>query len=292
MAMREDGCVKGSVSGGCIENDLISRVQAGEFRKTGIRTLVYGISADDAGRFRLPCGGTLELVVERVSEKSRLHALLQAVQRQELVTRELDLVSGTVILRPGGYGAALVFDGFRLVTVHGPHYRLVIIGAVHVSHYVAAMAGMLDYEIIVCDPREEYMDGWDIKGVQLSREMPDDLIMRLQLDSHSAVLTLAHDPKLDDLAQIEALKSPAFYVGALGSRTSSDKRRKRLALFDISEAEVAKLHGPVGMYIGARTPAEIAVSILAEMTAVRNRVPVLQTYAMRERLGLSCHATA
>jgi xanthine dehydrogenase accessory factor len=282
MVIREDGHIKGSISGGCIEDDLIRQIQQGEYRERRPRTLTYGMSADEAHRFGLPCGGTLQIVLECISAQSQLPHLLNAIQQQRLVTRELDLATGLVKLTPGAHVVALSFDDMRLTTVHGPRYRLVIIGAAQLSRYVAAIAKTLDYEIIICDPREEYLGEWDLDGVQLTTEMPDDLILRLRLDSHSAVLTLTHDPKLDDMALLEALKSPAFYVGAIGSRANNDQRRKRLALFDISDAEITRLHGPVGMHLGARTPPEIAIAILAEMTAIRNNVHVLQTHATRD----------
>lgn len=281
MAIRGDGHLKGSVSGGCIEDDLIQQVKSGEYRHVLPRVLTYGMSADEAHRYGLPCGGTIKLVMETISDTSQLPALLYAVQHQQLVTRELDFQTGQVVLAPGIHTSSLLFDEFRLLTVHGPRYRLIIVGAAQVSQYVASMARSLDYEVIVCDPREEYLDEWGIEGVELTREMPDDLIVRLQLDAHSAVLTLTHDPKLDDLALLEALKSPAFYVGAIGSRSNNENRRQRLALFDLCVSEIDRLHGPVGMHIGARTPPEIAISILAEMTAIRNGVPVLQTHSMR-----------
>ncbi len=286
MVIRGDGHVRGSISGGCIEDDLIRQVQSGEYQISKhdgplAHTLTYGISADEAHRFGLPCGGTLQIVLERVTPDSQLRALLQAVEQQGLITRRLNLRTGAVTLRRGMPDAQLHFDGKHLVTAHGPRYRLIIVGAAQMSRYVAGMALMLDYQVIVCDPREEYLDEWDLSGVQLSREMPDDLLLQLQLDSHSAVLTLTHDPKLDDMALLEALKSPAFYIGAIGSRSNNRKRRERLSLFDVSDAEIARLHGPVGMYIGARTPPEIAISILAEMTCIRNGTTVLQTHTIR-----------
>lgn len=286
MAIRGDGHIRGSISGGCIEDDLIHRIQSGELHDILPKTLTYGMSADDAHRFGLPCGGTIKILLERVSEKSRLSALLAAIQQHQLVTRDLSLETGEVSLRLGMHASALLFDDHHLVTVHGPQYRLIIIGAAQVSRYVATMAQSLDYEVIVCDPREEYLAEWDIEGVQLSREMPDDLILRLRLDSCSAVLTLTHDPKLDDMALLEALKSSAFYVGAIGSRINNGNRRQRLALFDLGSAEIARLHGPVGLYLGARTPPEIAISILAEMTAIRNGVPVLQTHALHDESSM------
>jgi len=156
--------------------------------------------------------------------------------------------------------------------VHGPRWRLLIIGAGQLSRFLAQIALGMDYRVTVCDPREEYREGWDVPGTEMVREMPDDVVTAMQLDSRSAVVALTHDPKLDDLALMEALKSEAFYVGAIGSRSNNAKRRERLKLFDLSDAELARLHGPIGLYIASKTPAEIAISILAEITAVKNGV--------------------
>jgi xanthine dehydrogenase accessory factor len=274
MAIRDDGHVRGSVSGGCIEDDLVRRMQGGELRATLPFELKYGLTADEAHRFGLPCGGTLALLMEPVSQHSCLDELLHAISQGMLVTRTLNLNNGIAALTQGSVNARIMLDGLRLATTHGPRYRLIIVGAGQMSRYVAQFALALDYQVIVCDPRSEYLDEWDIADVELSREMPDDLLLRLQLDAHSAVVTLTHDPKLDDLALLEALKSPAFYIGAIGSRSNNVKRRERLALFDISAVEIGKLHCPVGMQLGARTPPEIAIAILAEMTAVRNGIVV------------------
>jgi hypothetical protein len=138
------------------------------------------------------------------------------------------------------------------------------------------MALALDFEVICCDPREEYHLTWDVPGTTFSRSMPDDVVHELQLDPHCAVVAVTHDPKLDDMVLLEALKSPAFYVGALGSRGNTAKRKERLKLFDLSEAEIDRLHGPIGLHLGARTPAEIAVSIVAEIVAVKNGVGLAQ----------------
>jgi xanthine dehydrogenase accessory factor len=157
--------------------------------------------------------------------------------------------------------------------VHGPRLRLLIIGGGQLSRYLAAMAVMLDYRVTICEPREEYHEGWEtIEGVTLSRTMPDDLVLGMRLDANSAVVALTHDPKLDDLALMEALRTPAFYVGALGSRRNNDARRERLLQFDLTADEAARLHGPVGLKLGALTPPEIAMSIVAEMTAIRRGV--------------------
>ena len=272
VVVRDDGQVVGSVSGGCVEDDLIDKVRAGKVAKDRPQHVVYGVTNEEATRWGLPCGGTLELVMEPVTERSALGELLETISRQQLVSRRLDLETGEVSLRPGTWQDALSFDGRVLVTVHGPRWRLVLIGAGQLTRYLAEMARMLDYHVLVVDPRAEYADGWDVAGVPLERGMPDDVIAAANLDGHSAVVALTHDPKIDDLALMEALKSPAFYVGAIGSKKNNDARRERLKEFDLSEGEIARLRGPVGLYIGSKTPPEIAVAILAEMTAVRHGV--------------------
>ena len=232
--------------------------------------LLNGASIEQA-QF-IPSGGRLQLVLEPLVDRTALAELLERVERHELVARTLDLHTGRVSLGPAARSDVLAFDGVTLRSVHGPRWRLLIIGAGQSSKYLAQMAQALDYHVTVCDPREEYATTWDVPGAIIDRGMPDDVVVAMNLDSHSAMVAVTHDPKLDDLALIEALKSPAFYVGALGSRLNTQKRRERLAGFDLSRAELAKLHGPVGLRIGSKTPPEIAVSILAEITAVRHGV--------------------
>jgi xanthine dehydrogenase accessory factor len=272
LVIRDDGMVMGSVSGGCVEDDMIDRVRAAKIAAGRPELVVYGVTKEQAERFGLPCGGTLEIVVEPVTGASQLAELLERVSRHELVARRLDMSTGAVTLAPGKWSDALEFDGKSLLSVHGPRWRLLIIGAGQLSRYLAQMAQALDYQVTVCDPREEYAEGWDLPGATLDRRMPDDVVLALNLDAHSAVVAVTHDPKLDDLALLEALKSPAFYVGALGSRKNNETRRRRLAQFDLAASEIARLHGPVGLRIGSKTPPEIAVSILAEMTMVRRGV--------------------
>src|SRR5688572_12685465 len=272
VVIRGDGQVVGSVSGGCVEDDLIDKVRTQAVARHLPQLLTYGVTNEEATRWGLPCGGTLQLVLEPVGEASALGELLRTVSRQQLVKRRLDMKSGRVTLEPGQWQDALEFDGETLITVHGPRWRLVLIGAGQLTQYLAEMARMLDYHVSVIEPREEYASGWNVAGVELDRRMPDDVIAALNLDGHSAVVALTHDPKIDDLALMEALKSAAFYVGAIGSKKNNDARRERLKEFDVSEGEIARLRGPVGLYIGSKTPPEIAVAILAEMTAVRHGV--------------------
>ena len=275
LCLRDDGLVAGSVSGGCVEDDLIDRVRHGE-RVDRPSTIVYGVSKEEAARFGLPCGGTLRLVQEPLSEASWIDALLERTARHELVARQVDLATGAVTLESGRRGEAFELAGDTMRQVFGPRWRMLVIGAGQLSRVVAEMALALDFEVIVCDPREEYHLTWDVPGTTFTTEMPDDAVLRLELDTHSAVVAVTHDPKLDDMVLLEALKSPCFYVGALGSRGNTAKRRERLKLFDLGDAEIARLHGPIGLDIGSRTPAEIAVSILAEIVAVKNGVTLLQ----------------
>ena len=282
VAIRDDGQIAGSVSGGCVEDDLVEKVRARAVAAERPELMTYGVTNEDATRWGLPCGGTLQLVLEPVGEASGLGELLETITRQQLVRRRLDMDTGRATLEPGQWQDALEFDGKVLTTVHGPRWRLVMIGAGQLTRYLAEMARMLDYHVIVVDPREEYAEGWDLHGVPIDRGMPDDVIARLNLDGHSAVVALTHDPKLDDMALLEALKSAAFYVGAIGSKKNNDSRRKRLREFDLSDGEIARLHGPVGLYIGSKTPPEIAVAILAEMTATRHGIAAPDWEAKQE----------
>jgi xanthine dehydrogenase accessory factor len=288
LAVREDGLVVGSVSGGCIEDDIVDRTRREGQRTTKCGVVTYGVSADEARRFGLPCGGTIELVLEPLTRESGIRALLREVETGHLVARRLELGSGFATLHPAQPNDGLAFDGSVLRTIHGPRYRMLVIGASQLSKYLAQIAVGLGYDVTICDPREEYTETWDVPGVRLVRTMPDDTVQAMHLDERSAVLALTHDPKLDDLALMEALKSRAFYVGAIGSRANNQKRRERLREFDLRDDEIARLHGPVGLYIGSRTPPEIAISILAEITAVKNGVDpghILSVAAAKAGIG-------
>jgi xanthine dehydrogenase accessory factor len=290
LAVREDGLVVGSVSGGCIEDDIVDRTRREGQKATRCEVVTYGVTADEARRFGLPCGGTIQLVLEPLTRESGVRALLREVEAGHLVIRRLELASGFATLHPAQAVDGLTFDGKTLTTIHGPRYRMLVIGASQLSKYLAQIAVGLDYQVTICDPREEYTETWDIPGVKLVRTMPDDTVKAMKLDERCAVVALTHDPKLDDLALMEALKSPAFYVGALGSRANNAKRRERLREFDVTDEEIARLHGPIGLYIGSRTPPEIAVSILAEITAIKNGVgqeEILPVAVAKEKLGPS-----
>lgn len=270
LALRDDGAVQGSVSGGCIEDDLIARMRDGRLAGTAPFRLDYGVTKAEAERFGLPCGGTLELVVEPDPDPVLLTDLHARIGSGQLVRRVVDLGRGRVSLEAGLPGPTVAWDGASLTTLHGPRWRLLIIGAGQISSYLAQMAQALDYQVSVCDPRIEYSTEWQVPGAPWVSGMPDDAVLAMCPDPRTAIVALTHDPKLDDMALLEALKSPAFYVGALGSQLNNRKRKERLlTYFDLGREEVERLHGPVGLAIGSRTPPEIAVSILAEMTAVK-----------------------
>lgn len=276
LAIREDGQIVGSVSGGCVEDDLIARVRSDVLTQPLPQIVLYGVSKEEAARFGLPCGGTLRLVVEPNPDLAVLRALRDRVAAQRMTARVLDLSTGVAKLEDAGRTDQHGFNGRIVRAIFGPRWRLTIIGAGQLSQCLTQIALGADYEVVVIDPREEFAAGFGIDGVTFLRGMPDDEIVELGIDNHTAIIALTHDPKLDDMALLEALKSPAFYVGALGSRSNTEKRKERLAMFDLSAEEIDRLHGPAGLYIGSRTPAEIAISIMAEITAAKHHVPILQ----------------
>ena len=282
MALREDGRAVGSVSGGCIEDDLIARYTHSLNASAGIpdstpQLARYGISADEAHRFGLPCGGTLELLLEFNPDASILEKLCFELEQGHLMERRVNCVSGAVTLQPVEQPEALEFDSHTLINHIGPGYRMLLIGAGALTEYLATMALFNGFAVTVCDPREEYMGSWSVDQVRQVSDMPDDAVTAFKPDARSCVVALTHDPKLDDLALLEALHSPAFYVGAIGSRRNNHARRERMMQhFGETEASLAKLRGPIGLYIGSKTPAEIAVSVMAEILAVKNAVPLPQ----------------
>jgi xanthine dehydrogenase accessory factor len=269
LAIRDDGQVAGSVSGGCVEDDLISRVQTEILTRDIPEMVVYGVSQEEAARFGLPCGGTLRLLVEPRPELAILEQLLKSISSHQITKRLVNIATGKSTLEPGNRNDEFTCSATEMRTTYGPRWRLVIIGAGQLSQYTADFAIASDFEVIVIDPREEYAEGLNRADVTFIQGMPDDVLLEIGVDPHTAVVALTHDPKLDDMALMEALKSSAFYVGALGSRKNTQKRKERLLEFDVSKEEIEKLHGPVGLSIGALTPPEIAVSILAEVIAVK-----------------------
>ena len=270
MAMREDGIIVGSVSGGCIEDDLVSR--RAEYAGRTPQFASYGVTSEEARRFGLPCGGQLEVIIEPEVPATDFEALLGHIAFGKIVGRRVDLANGAWSFGPAQPTDECVRTDTLFTSVHGPRWRMLVIGASEIAHYLAEVASTVDFQVFVCDPREEYKTAWRAQGTQWIDGMPDDAVLAFKPDGHSVILTVSHDPKLDDMALLEALKSDAFYVGAVGSRQTSAERRKRLADFALTAREIARLRGPVGLSIGSRTPPEIAVSILADLVATRNGI--------------------
>ncbi|AMO24304.1 XdhC family protein [Ramlibacter solisilvae] len=282
MALCEDGSVVGSVSGGCIEDDLIHRFTPAYAGKSGAGHEIpvgppsfvkYGVTADEAHRFGLPCGGTLELLLEYDPDPAILAELVTALEAGRLMRRVVRLADGQVRLEEAGAPEELELDEARLANTFGPEYRMLLIGAGQLTEYLATMALFCGFAVTVCDPREEYRGAWSVPGVKLTPDMPDDVVTAFRADRRSCVVALTHDPKLDDLALLEALRTDAFYVGAIGSRRNNASRHERMREhFELTDAELARLRGPIGIYVGSKTPPEIAVSIMAEIIAVKNGV--------------------
>ena len=272
LALREDGAVVGSVSGGCIEDDLIFRFTRA-IPSGAPQRVKYGVTADEAHRFGLPCGGTLELLLEFDPEATSLAALVDQLAQGRLVRRTVQLQDGVVSLQPASTPMALSLSDAELANTFGPEYRMLIIGAGQLSEYVATMALFSGFAVTVCDPREEHRGAWSVPGVTVSSGMPDEVVSAFAPDSRSCVVALTHDPKLDDLALLEALQTEAFYIGAIGSRRNNAARHQRMVEHLGQTAEtLARLRGPIGIYIGSKTPPEIAVSVMAEILAVKNGV--------------------
>ena len=269
LAVTDDGRFYGSVSGGCVEEDLLQRLVSDP---PGVPQLVsYGGTREESERYGLPCGGTLELVLEPMAVNiSHWRRVVAALRRREPLCRTLDIATGAVELGVAASSDETACENGFLKHILGPVWRLLIIGAGEPSRYLADMAQPLGYQVMVCDPRPEYAGAWDLEHTPLLEGMPDDVVSAIDADERTAIVALTHDPRFDDMALLEALHSPAFYVGALGSVRTNTKRRQRLEEhFGFSTQQLQRLHGPVGLDIGSKTPAEIAIAILAELVALR-----------------------
>ena len=274
MIIRNDGEFAGSVSGGCVEDDLLHRAKLNQLSnnatQTQATTLTYGGDSENT-RTELPCGGRLELLIEQLENRLQLETILNNINKGQLISRRVCLNTGEISLHPVTNTKDFNYhEGDFIHKTFGSRWHLLLIGAGHLSQYVTQIAQLLNYKISVCDPRKDYQTSWPLKEILILKTMPDDAVKNINNPQRTIVLALSHDPKLDDMALLEALTINCFYVGALGSKNSSNKRRQRLAELELSPQQINQLHAPVGMDIGSHTPAEIAVSIMAEITKKRN----------------------
>ena len=277
MVVDGAGLMEGSVSGGCVEGAVVD--EAGEVLRTGVpRVLSYGVSDADAFAVGLACGGSIKVLVEPVAG---FEAVLEGLVAARAAGRAVALVTGL-----DGFQRRLVWPGEdaavdarlrsdrsgvdegRFVAVHNPPLRLIVVGAVHIAQALVAMARTCGYRPVLIDPRGAFGAAALFPGEVIIEDWPDEALALLAPDGRTAVVTLTHDPKLDDPALAAALRSAAFYIGCLGSKRTHAKRVERLVVLGFTEAEIARLHAPVGLDIGARSPAEIALSVMAEITQV------------------------
>lgn len=275
-----DGRIEGSVSGGCVEGAVI--VEAIEALEDGKhRVLEFGVSDDDAFAVGLACGGTIRVLVEPVGgalSAELLGELVAARAAREPVAYRVDLEGDARGLAREGLDTRMRLDrsgveddGRTFVAVHNPPLRLVVVGAVHIAQALVPTARLAGYDPFVVDPRETFASEARFPGTKLSTDWPDEAVAAIGLDSRTALVLLTHDPKIDDPAIEAALKSDVFYIGALGSKRTHAKRIERLTAAGFDADQIARIHGPVGLDIGAAGPAEIAVAIMAEMTQVLRR---------------------
>ena len=279
LAISGQGDMAGSVSGGCVEGAVVA--EALEAIATGASVLLeYGVSDGDAFAVGLACGGTIRVLVEPVGPVLPV-PLLEALVASRAARRPVALVTGIGVehrLDHQGHDSGFRMDrsgfeedGRTFVAIHNPPLRLIVVGAVHIAQALVPMARLAGYDPLLIDPRESFGTAARFPGETILQDWPDEGVAAYGLDSRTALVLLTHDPKLDDPALEAALRSEAFYVGALGSPRTHKKRVERLRARGFSEAEIARVHGPIGLDIGAADPSEIAVAILAEITRVLRR---------------------
>lgn len=265
-AVRDDGLLVGSVSGGCIEKQLAESFQHNQYT----RVHSHHIDDEQARRYGLACGGQLELVFERLNNAENLTSILRQLDQRQRVRRTVSIGNINPTITPATATDTFSFDGTTITKIYGPDWRVLLIGAGQLSRYVAEFAVATDFEVLVCDPRPEFRQAWHVASTHLIDLPVHEAVLRHAQDSHCAVLALTHDPNLDDEALLEALPSSCFYVGALGSSRNYERRCKRLAPL-LNAGDLDKLHSPIGLAIGSRTSAEIAISILAELVQTRRK---------------------
>ena len=271
VAFRADGSQVGSVSGGCVEEDLIARLLAGEFNGPRIYLTDYGVSAEDNEKWGLPCGGRLELAIQQLDAKDLdwVTEAHHAMSTRQTLRRRVSLESGETQISPAEQFAPLENNDDTLTHCFGARHRLLLVGAGQLAAHLSTLALAMDYEVLLADSREWALDQWQGPEVEKILGLPDDVVREHGADKHCAVITLSHDPRVDDMALMEALDSACWYVGALGSVRTTEKRIQRLSQLGLSREALARLHAPVGLSIGSKTTMEIAVSIMAQLTQLR-----------------------
>jgi xanthine dehydrogenase accessory factor len=277
MVANEAGQWLGSLSGGCVEEDFLEQLQAGAFAEP-LNLLRYGAGDEPRSGIRLPCGGVLDVLVENLpadcAVQEHLRQLQAALQGQRRLIRQIDLATGQrQLFDDQSQGARVERSADTLRLRVGAAQRLLLAGYSSVSHYCAQFGTALGFEVLLCDPREEVLVGVELPGVEVCRELPSEVIRRGGCHVSTAVVALTHDPRIDDLAMIEAVRTEAFYIGVMGSRLTTAKRFERLRRSGgLSAADITRIHAPIGLNLGSKTPAEIALAVLADIVRVRNGI--------------------
>ncbi len=280
MACTLDGELMGSISGGCIEEDFLEQLRDGSLKKLYDEEggkpfkVKYGVTAEEQARLKLPCGGQLHVLLEYIdptdSNRAVFNRLQSDLENHASVSRHVDLLTGEITVSGKSSEQSVLIEHDVMEHSLSPMYRLLLLGAGDVARYVAELALALEYDVMLCDPRPNYLDNWHVDGVEVTSRLPDDVVRERFSNPYSGVIALAHDPRVDDMALMEALKTDAFYVGAMGSERTSAARRERLPELGLSKDEIDILHAPIGFQIESKTPAEIAIAIMAEVTAKRH----------------------
>jgi xanthine dehydrogenase accessory factor len=274
MACNIDGIVVGSLSGGCVEEELIKNIIHSPKHQQKPCWILYPQNNEDESSHRLPCGGKLKILLEPLfpHQLNHFETLLVSLNNRETTQRCVDITSGKMQIKHTN-SSGLAASETQLRHSLLPQHRLLIIGINPVSLYVAEIANSLNFQITLCDPRRDFHKHWrpeNFPYITFTEELPDDVVRAGFNDHFSAIMALAHDPRIDDMALMEALLSKAFYVGAMGSKNSTNKRKERLKELGISQTHISALHAPIGLPIDSKSPMEIAISIAAELTLARN----------------------
>ena len=275
LAVNESGEWSGSVSGGCLEEQLIRRVSEESGPGMVPRVVDYGVAEDDQVQWRLPCGGQMRLLVETLDQEQHtvpVSMLLEAIDERRPVTRRVDLASGEWSFIAHSVPETVEETGDAFLHTLGPQARMLLIGAGEVARYVARIALMNGFSVTLCEPREHFLKGWHEPGVEIRESLPDDLVREAFSDAYCAILALGHDPRIDDMGLLAALESEAFYIGAMGSQRTAAQRRERLHQLGVTDSRMGRLHAPIGFHIGSKSPPEIAVAAMAQVLAERHRL--------------------
>lgn len=286
MAYCSEYGVAGTLSGGCIEQDLLEKMQQGTLLSSQDKTsfpieMVYGGSQEEQARFVLPCGGQLHVLVEKLIPNSltieHFTQLDYFLTKRELIGRKVDVSSGEMTLLEKdiqkGIKRVELDNGISNTVVEhvmGPAYQMLLIGASEVARCVAGLAQSLDFKVSVWDHREEFIRNWQVSNVTVYSDSPEKLINETFADENNAIIALAHDPRVDDFALVDALSTKAFYIGAIGSKNTCRKRNDRLINYVDEPSCLDKMHSPVGLDIGSKTPFEIAISVMAHVIQKRS----------------------